>query len=103
MRCSSASAGSSSSASTYLCRRLHGRRARRERGRRPSPSFHRGEDGGHSAVQHAEVLPSALVKGWSVDRAAAMLEGAGARNFYLNAGGDVVGRGGAQPGRGWRV
>ncbi|MBJ7594736.1 MAG: FAD:protein FMN transferase, partial [Candidatus Dormibacteraeota bacterium] len=47
--------------------------------------------------------PSALVKGWSVDRAAAMLEGAGARNFYLNAGGDVVGRGGAQPGRGWRV
>jgi FAD:protein FMN transferase len=47
--------------------------------------------------------PSAVVKGWSVDRAAAILEDAGARNFSLNAGGDVVTRGAPVPGRTWRV
>jgi thiamine biosynthesis lipoprotein len=39
------------------------------------------------------------VKGWALDRAARMLERAGARRFSLNAGGDVVLRGGAP----WRV
>jgi FAD:protein FMN transferase len=43
--------------------------------------------------------PSALVKGWAVDHAAELLERAGARRFYLNAGGDVLVRGGAP----WRV
>jgi thiamine biosynthesis lipoprotein len=47
--------------------------------------------------------PSAVVKGWSVDRAAAILHGAGARNFCLNAGGDIVARGVPEPGRIWRV
>jgi FAD:protein FMN transferase len=47
--------------------------------------------------------PSAVVKGWSVDRAAAILQDAGARNFSLNAGGDVVMRGVPEPGRNWRV
>lgn len=47
--------------------------------------------------------PSAVVKGWSVDRAVAILEGAGARNFSLNAGGDVVARGLPESGRTWRV
>jgi FAD:protein FMN transferase len=42
--------------------------------------------------------PSGLVKGWSVDRAAALLSAAGARRFCLNAGGDVLVRGGP-----WRV
>ncbi|WP_327432782.1 FAD:protein FMN transferase [Streptomyces sp. NBC_01236] len=42
--------------------------------------------------------PCAMVKGWSVQRAADLLTGAGARRFCLNAGGDVVAAGGP-----WRV
>lgn len=47
--------------------------------------------------------PSALVKGWSVERAAAALTAAGARNFFVGAGGDVAVRGSAAPGEPWRV
>jgi FAD:protein FMN transferase len=47
--------------------------------------------------------PNAVVKGWAVQRAADLLESAGARNFCLNAGGDVVVRGEPEPGIGWRV
>ncbi len=47
--------------------------------------------------------PSGLVKGWSIERAAATLEAAGARNFCINAGGDIAVRGQASPGRAWRV
>lgn len=47
--------------------------------------------------------PSGVVKGWSVERAAAMLERRGARNFFINAGGDVVARGVPEPGRLWRL
>ncbi|MFJ1872481.1 FAD:protein FMN transferase [Streptomyces chartreusis] len=42
--------------------------------------------------------PCAVVKGWSVQRAAQLLRAAGARRFVLNAGGDVVASGGP-----WRV
>ncbi|MFE0784671.1 FAD:protein FMN transferase [Streptomyces mutabilis] len=42
--------------------------------------------------------PCAVVKGWSVQRAAGLLRAAGARRFCLNAGGDVVVAGGP-----WRV
>ncbi|GAA2496477.1 FAD:protein FMN transferase [Streptomyces longisporus] len=42
--------------------------------------------------------PCAVVKGWSVQRAAELLKAAGARRFVLNAGGDVVAAGGP-----WRV
>ena len=42
--------------------------------------------------------PSGLVKGWSVDRAAAILDSAGVRRYAVNAGGDLVVRGG-----GWQV
>jgi FAD:protein FMN transferase len=42
--------------------------------------------------------PSGLVKGWSVDRAGALLAAAGARRFCIDAGGDVLVRGGP-----WRV
>ncbi|MGW7425503.1 FAD:protein FMN transferase [Streptomyces sp. NPDC054813] len=42
--------------------------------------------------------PCAVVKGWSVQRAAELLSAAGARRFCLNAGGDVVVSGGP-----WRV
>lgn len=47
--------------------------------------------------------PTGLVKGWSVDRAVAILEAAGSTDFSVNAGGDVVVRGHPEPGRSWRV
>ena len=47
--------------------------------------------------------PSGFVKGWAVDEAADRLTAAGARSFAVNAGGDVVLRGEAAPGRAWRV
>jgi thiamine biosynthesis lipoprotein len=47
--------------------------------------------------------PSGLVKGWAVDRGAALLEAAGLRDFAINAGGDIYLSGGALPEREWRV
>jgi len=47
--------------------------------------------------------PSGLVKGWSVDRAARILEIAGACNYLVNAGGDIRLRGRPAPGARWRV
>jgi FAD:protein FMN transferase len=47
--------------------------------------------------------PSALVKGWAVQRAAALLSAAGVPDFCVTAGGDVVTRGQAGPGTPWRV
>src|SRR3954452_2573435 len=47
--------------------------------------------------------PSALVKGWAVDRGAALLRDAGLTDFALNAGGDVLVCGGALPEATWRV
>lgn len=47
--------------------------------------------------------PSGVVKGWAVDRVARILERAGARNFCINAGGDVLARGEPFPGAPWRI
>ena len=47
--------------------------------------------------------PSGLVKGWSIDRGAAILRRAGARNFCINAGGDILAAGDATQGKAWRV
>lgn len=47
--------------------------------------------------------PSGLVKGWSVDRAAGILDEYGVENYAINAGGDLRIRGGALPSRTWRV
>lgn len=47
--------------------------------------------------------PNAVVKGWAVQRAAALLRTEGLRTFCINAGGDVVTAGEPEPGRGWRV
>lgn len=47
--------------------------------------------------------PSGVVKGWAVDRSAQILERAGARNFCINAGGDIIARGEPAPGRRWRI
>jgi FAD:protein FMN transferase len=47
--------------------------------------------------------PSGLVKGWSIQRAAAILESWSATDFCINAGGDIVVRGEPSPGRPWRI
>jgi thiamine biosynthesis lipoprotein len=47
--------------------------------------------------------PSGVVKGWSIEEAARKIEAAGGLNFSINGGGDVVARGGPEPGRAWRV
>lgn len=47
--------------------------------------------------------PTGLVKGWSVDRAAAILVTAGIDRFLLSAGGDVAVRGGQESGLPWKV
>ena len=49
------------------------------------------------------VDPTGLVKGWSIDRAARILDGAGLRNYAINAGGDMCLRGRAVPDTCWRV
>lgn len=47
--------------------------------------------------------PSGLVKGWSVEGAARILESAGAVNYQINAAGDVLVRGNPEPGMPWRI
>ena len=47
--------------------------------------------------------PSGLVKGWAVDRAALILEDAGAKDFAIYAGGDIIVRGQPEPGDRWHV
>jgi thiamine biosynthesis lipoprotein len=64
----------------------------------------REETGGFFSVRAGGKLdPSGLVKGWAVGRAAGILSDAGARNFAINAGGDIVLRGRAAPGEPWRI
>jgi FAD:protein FMN transferase len=61
----------------------------------------RGETGGAFDIRFrpgAPPDPSGLVKGWAIERAAERLAAAGARDFCLDAGGDVVVRGGP-----WRI
>ncbi len=47
--------------------------------------------------------PSGLVKGWSIEHAATMLERAGCVNFCINAGGDIALRGRPTDDASWRV
>lgn len=47
--------------------------------------------------------PSGLVKGWSIERSARILERHGARRFIVNAGGDIVVRGRPDSTAPWRV
>ena len=66
----------------------------------------RAETGGFFDVRAAtasRIDPSGLVKGWAVDRVAAMLTAAGLRNYAVNAGGDVIVRGRGVPDEVWRV
>jgi thiamine biosynthesis lipoprotein len=54
----------------------------------------REETGGYfDARAGGRLDPSGLVKGWAVERAAALLEEAGCRDFCIDAGGDIAVRG----------
>jgi thiamine biosynthesis lipoprotein len=59
----------------------------------------RATGGAFDAYATGRLDPSALVKGWAVQRAADALHAAGVRDFCLGAGGDLVVRGAAP----WRV
>jgi FAD:protein FMN transferase len=54
-------------------------------------------------VRPGLIDPSGLVKGWSVDRAAAILDAAGLHDYAVNAGGDMRVRGRAIPQLTWSV
>lgn len=60
-------------------------------------------DGAFDANRGGRLDPSGYVKGWAAERAADVLRAAGARDFSLNLGGDVVCAGEPEPGRPWRV
>ena len=63
-------------------------------------------DGAFDARRHrldGRPDPSGYVKGWAIEEAAWLLDSAGARNYWINAGGDIVARGTAAAGRPWRV
>jgi thiamine biosynthesis lipoprotein len=47
--------------------------------------------------------PSGVVKGWSIERAAEILERHGHTDFLVNGGGDIAVRGTAAPGRPWMI
>jgi thiamine biosynthesis lipoprotein len=51
----------------------------------------------------APLDPSGFVKGWAVERAAAQLRNAGAQNYTIYAGGDVLTRGHPKDADRWRV
>jgi thiamine biosynthesis lipoprotein len=62
------------------------------------------ETGGFFSVRaRGRLDPSALVKGWAVQRAADRLVADGFHNFCLTAGGDVVTRGAPSDGRRWQI
>ena len=65
--------------------------------------YRRATGGWFSAWIGGRLDPSGLVKSWAMDRACAILERHGARNYLLNAGGDVVARGHREDGEPWRV
>ncbi len=58
---------------------------------------------GNVALRLGALEPAGLVKGWAVDRAAALLEAAGVRCYCLNAGGDIRVRGRPAPEPHWRI
>ncbi|HWE62054.1 MAG TPA: FAD:protein FMN transferase, partial [Chloroflexota bacterium] len=62
-----------------------------------------GEHTASSAWSPDAVDPSGLVKGWSVDRAARILDAGGARNYCINAGGDIRVRGRPALTSRWRI
>lgn len=66
-------------------------------------ALHRATRGYFSVRAAGRLDPSGLVKGWAVAGAAERLAAAGAENYCINAGGDVVACGRAAPDRLWRI
>jgi thiamine biosynthesis lipoprotein len=60
-------------------------------------------NGYFSAWHQGRLDPSGLVKGWAIARAAARLDARGYRDYFIDAGGDVMTRGHSAPGERWRV
>lgn len=61
-------------------------------------------DGAFNIMSPTGVIdPSGIVKGWAISRAARMLETAGARNFFVEAGGDIQTHGTTEAGEPWSV
>jgi FAD:protein FMN transferase len=60
-------------------------------------------DGAFDAWRDGHLDPSGYVKGWAAERAADVLRAAGARDFSINVGGDIVCAGEPTPGAPWRV
>jgi thiamine biosynthesis lipoprotein len=54
-------------------------------------------------LQGGGLDPSGLVKGWALENAGRILEAAGACNYCINGGGDIVIRGEAAPATPWRI
>lgn len=66
--------------------------------------FQRCTAGVFSVRPRGRLDANGVVKGWAADRAARILAAAGASDFCLNAGGDVIARGAPEPGvPGWNV
>ncbi|MFE1176134.1 FAD:protein FMN transferase [Streptomyces sp. NPDC058773] len=59
--------------------------------------------GWFSAAAGGGLDPSGIVKGWAVERAARILEAAGAHHTCVNGGGDLQLTGEAAPGEPWRI
>jgi FAD:protein FMN transferase len=62
-----------------------------------------GTNGYFSAWLDGRFDPTGLVKGWAIARAAALLDGSGCRDYFVDGAGDVLTRGDAAEGRPWRV
>ncbi len=66
----------------------------------------RTSDGAFDARRHrldGIVDPSGFVKGWAVEEAARNLDAAGAANYLVIAGGDILARGERAPGQRWQI
>ncbi len=64
----------------------------------------RRETGGYFDIaRDGAIDPSGIVKGWAIQRAAQILWDAGARRFFVDAGGDIQTSGGRADGSPWRV
>jgi FAD:protein FMN transferase len=65
--------------------------------------YERETDGYFSAWREGRFDPSGLVKGWAIERAAAILDRHGYADYFVDAAGDVRTRGHAGPDSPWRV
>lgn len=65
--------------------------------------YERTTNGYFSVWLNGRFDPSGLIKSWAIDRACSILELAGAHSYFVDAGGDVLARGGNGSGEPWRI